>query len=220
MLESAAGGALPGEVVGVGSELPAQMDAEGFRRRHRLLGPFLLYVGRIDRNKGCPELFDFFLRYRRETGSALKLVLVGGALLPVPDDPAIVALGFLPEGEKWDSLGASLVLVIPSRLESLSMVTLEAFWAERPVLANARCEVLRGQCRRANGGLYYATYDEFREALALLEGEPGLRQALGRNGHAYFEAHYAWEVIEEKYLNLLSRILGRKVPSLDAGAPP
>ena len=87
------------------------------------------------------------------------------------------------------------------------------------MLANARCDVLRGQCRRANGGLYYATYDEFREALAVLEGQPGLRESLGKNGHAFFEAHYAWEVIEEKYLNLLSQILGRKVPSLaNAGA--
>ena len=35
---------------------------------------------------------------------------------------------------------------MPSRLESLSMVTLEAWWAERPVLVNGKCEVLRGQC--------------------------------------------------------------------------
>ena len=62
---------------------------------------------------------------------------------------------------------------MPSWLESLSMVTLESFWAERPVLANARCDVLRGQCRRSNAGLYYATYDEFREALALLERDAG-----------------------------------------------
>ena len=220
MLEGASGGPLPGEVVGVGSELPARMDPEAFRLGHGLRGPFLLYVGRIDRNKGCDELFDFFLRYRRETGTALKLVLIGKAVLPVPDDPAIVPLGFLPDQAKWDALAASLALVMPSRLESLSMVTLEAFWAERPVLANARCEVLRGQCRRANGGLYYATYDEFREALALLEARPGLGQALGRNGRAYFDTHYTWDAIERKYLDLLARILprGAALPA-NAAAP-
>ncbi len=220
MLERAAGGSLPGEVVGVGSELPTRIDPDGFRRTHGIAEPFLLYVGRIDRNKGCAELFDFFLRYKRETGSALKLVLIGKAVLPVPEDPAIVSLGFLPDQQKWDALRASLGLVMPSWLESLSMVTLEAFWAERPVLANARCEVLRGQCRRANGGLYYATYDEFREALALLEGQPGLRLTLGRNGRAYFEAHYAWDVIERKYQDLLARILGRSAPlPAGTGAP-
>ena len=220
MLEGAAGGPLPGEVVGVGSELPVSLDPEGFRRTHGLRGPFLLYVGRIDRNKGCAELFELFRRYRQETGSALKLVLIGKAVLEVPDDPAIVSLGFLPDQAKWDALGACLALVMPSWLESLSMVTLEAFWAERPVLANARCDVLRGQCRRANGGLYYATYDEFREALALLEATPGLGQTLGRNGRAYFDAHYTWDVIEGKYLDLLARILPRGAPLLaGAGAP-
>jgi glycosyltransferase involved in cell wall biosynthesis len=206
MLEGVAGGPLPGEVVGVASELPAEMDGERFRRRHGLEGPFLLYVGRIDRNKGCDELFDFFLRYRRETGSPLRLVLIGRSVLSVPDDPAVHALGFLSDGEKWDALAASLGLVMPSSLESLSMATLEAFWAERPVLANARCDVLRGQCRRSNAGLYYATYDEFREALARLEADAELRRALGRSGRAFFDRHYDWEVIEGRYLDLLARV--------------
>jgi glycosyltransferase involved in cell wall biosynthesis len=133
-------------------------------------------------------------------------VLIGKDVLPIPDDPAIVPLGFLSDQEKWDALAASVALVMPSWLESLSMVTLEAFWAGKPVLANARCDVLRGQCRRSNGGLYYATYDEFREALSLLEGSAGLREVLGRNGRAYFEAHYSWDVIAQKYLDLLSRV--------------
>jgi glycosyltransferase involved in cell wall biosynthesis len=86
------------------------------------------------------------------------------------------------------------------------MATLEAWWAERPVLVNAKCAVLRGQCKRANGGLYYATYDEFREALALLEGDARLRRSLGENGRRYFEANYAWPVVEGKYLDLLGRL--------------
>jgi glycosyltransferase involved in cell wall biosynthesis len=197
---------VPGDVVGVGSALPERLDPAGFRARHRLEGPFLLYVGRIDENKGCRQLFDFFRRYVKETGSTLKLALVGQEVLPVPRDPAIVHLGFLPDQEKWDALAAAQLLVIPSRYESLSMVTLEAWWAERPVLANAKCEVLRGQCLRSNAGLYYSSYEEFREALLLLERDEPLRRALGANGRRYFEAHYAWPVIEKKYLDLIARV--------------
>jgi glycosyltransferase involved in cell wall biosynthesis len=29
---------------------------------------------------------------------------------------------------------------------------------------------------------------------------------MGRNGRAYFERHYAWEVVERKYLDLLGRL--------------
>jgi glycosyltransferase involved in cell wall biosynthesis len=204
MLETAVGRALPGEIVGVGSALPVAVDGEAFRKRHAIEGPFLLYVGRIDLNKGCPELFQHFLRYRQETGSSLKLVLIGRALLQLPKDDSIRSLGFLPDEEKWDALDACLALAIPSRLESLSMVTLESFHAERPVVANAHCAVLRGQCRRSGGGLYYANYDEFREVLSVLEADPDLRARMGRAGHAYFETHYAWPVILEKYLRLIA----------------
>ena len=114
-------------------------------------------------------------------------------------------LGFLPDQDKWNALAAADLLVMPSRYESLSMVTLEAWWAERPVLANARCEVLRGQCQRSRAGLYYSTYEEFRETLALLESDDALRHALGSSGRRYFDAHYAWDVIERKYLQLLAR---------------
>jgi glycosyltransferase involved in cell wall biosynthesis len=201
---------VPGEVVGVGSALPERMDAGAFRVRHGLAGPFLLYVGRIDENKGCRQLFDFFRRYVKDTGSPLKLVLIGQALLPVPRDPAIVSLGFLPDQEKWDALAAAELLVIPSRYESLSMVTLEAWWAERPVLANAKCEVLRGQCLRSNAGLYYSSYEEFREALQLLESDASLRRRMGAAGRRYFDKNYAWPVIERKYLDLMARAAGAR----------
>lgn len=209
MLEGAVGRPLPGEIVGVGSALPGTLDPEGFRRRFGIDGPFLLYVGRIDRNKGCQELFDLFLRYRKETDSGLSLVLIGRALLDLPKDPSIKAIGFVEDAEKWNALSASMALAMPSRLESLSMVTLEAFFAERPVVANAACAVLRGQCRRSGGGLYYATYDEFREILALLERNRPLRERMGRAGRAYFEEHYAWPVILEKYLRLIEAAKAR-----------
>jgi glycosyltransferase involved in cell wall biosynthesis len=206
LIERAAGcERVPGDVVGVGSALPERLDPAGFRRRFHVEGPFSLYLGRIDRNKGCDDLFAFFRRYREETASKLKLVLVGKPVLPIPDDPGIVQLGFLPDTDKWDALAACEALMIPSRYESLSMVTLEAWWAGRPVLANAKCDVLRGQCRRANAGLYYSSYEEFKDALALLESSEALRRELGRNGRRYFEANYAWDVIEKKYLALLAR---------------
>ncbi len=206
MIEAASGNeSVPGDVVGVGSALPQRVEPEAFRRSYGIDSPFLLYVGRVDENKGCRELFTFFRRYREETGSSLRLVLVGKPVLPIPKDSAILHLGFLPDQDKWDALAASHALVMPSRYESLSMVTLEAWWAGRPVLANARCDVLRGQCQRSKAGLYYATFEEFREALSLLEGDEGLRRALGDNGRRYFASHYTWDIIEGKYLELLAR---------------
>src|SRR5262249_60229215 len=97
---------------------------------------------------------------------------------------------------------------MPSRHGGLSMVVLESWMMKRPVLVNGDCEVLRGQVIRAGGGLYYRRYEEFAGALDLLLAEPGLADTLGRQGHAYFEANYAWDVIVDKYERLLRQVAG------------
>ena len=118
-----------------------------------------MYVGRIDANKGCQELFDFFLRYLGASERDLELVLIGTAAMPIPAHPRIRHLGFVDDRDKFDVLAAAEMLVMPSYYESLSMVALEAWALGRPVLANARCDVLLGQCLRSNAGLYYEDVD-------------------------------------------------------------
>ncbi len=197
---------VPGVVVGVGTETPAEAKAERFRARHGIDGDYIIYIGRVDQNKGCPQLFEYFQRFKGETGSPVKLVMIGGSVLPIPRHPDIRYLGILPEEDKFDALSGAQVLVMPSFYESLSMVTLEAWAMGRPVLANALCDVLQGQCRRSNGGLYYSDYREFREGLGLLLASSDLRTALGRNGRAYYQANYTWDAIEGKYLALLDQL--------------
>jgi glycosyltransferase involved in cell wall biosynthesis len=197
---------VPGLVVGVGTEVPSTYSAERFRRKHGVKGPYILYLGRIDQNKGCPHLFDHFLRFKKDTGSDVKLVLIGHTVLKIPSHPDVRFLGFLSEGDKFDALSGAELLVMPSFYESLSMVTLEAWALGRPVLANARCEVLKGQCLRSNGGLFYENYGEFREALKLILSDPRLRAVLGENGKAYYAANYTWDIIEHKYLAIMNAL--------------
>jgi len=124
----------------------------------------------------------------------------------IPSHSDIAYLGFLSEEDKFSALEGALLLMMPSFYESLSMVTLEAWALRIPVLANARCEVLKGQCMRSNAGLFYENYEEFREALGLLISSPGLCEAMGKNGQEYFRQNYTWEVIENKYLSILDQL--------------
>ena len=199
---------IPGDVVGVGSKILTHIFVKDFRKKYQIKGDYILYVGRIDENKGCHELFDFFLRFKAEAGSEIKLLLVGSTILKIPIHPDIIYLGFLPEEDKFAALEAALLLCMPSFYESLSMVTLEAWAMEKPVLANARCDVLKGQCARSRAGLYYSDYPEFRETLHLLLYRSELREMMGKNGCDYFHKNYAWEIIENKYLSLIDRLEG------------
>jgi glycosyltransferase involved in cell wall biosynthesis len=201
-----ANGNVPGVVVGIGSDVPSRTDAARFRRAHKLHRPFAIYVGRIDENKGCKELFDFFQRYAATFPRGLDLVLVGSAIIPVPQHPRIHHLGFLPDQDKFDAMAAADLLIMPSYFESLSMVALEAWALGRPVLANGRCDVLKGQCIRSGAGLYYERYEEFAETLYSLESNGPLHARLGRNGRDYFARHYTWPVIERKYLEMFDRL--------------
>ena len=197
---------VPGVVVGIGSDVPANAQPLRFRQKYRIRGPFAIYVGRIDQNKGCKELFDHFERYLGERSGQLSLVLIGHSLLPIPDHPRIRHLGFLDDADKFDAMAAAEVLVMPSYFESLSMVVLEAWALGRPVLVNGKCDVLKGQCIRSNAGLYYEHYAEFSEALSALERNRWLSGSLGKNGRHYFREHYDWPVIERKYLDMFARL--------------
>jgi glycosyltransferase involved in cell wall biosynthesis len=197
---------VPAVVVGIGSDIAPNPQPARFRQKYQVQGPFAIYVGRIDKNKGCPELFEYFQGYLRDPFGQLSLVLVGQSLLPVPEHPRIRHLGFLDDADKFDAMAAADLLIMPSYFESLSMVALEAWAMGRPVLANGRCDVLKGQSIRSNAGLYYESYAEFLETLRALEHNRWLSAALGRHGRQFFREHYDWPVIERKYLNMFDRL--------------
>lgn len=194
-----------GPVVGVAVDRLVDIDPLRFRRDYGIDSGFLLYVGRIDPSKGCDELFNFFLRHRAARYKPDKLVLLGKSVMSIPDHPDIITLGFVPEQTKWDALAACDALVMPSPHESLSMVLLEAWSVGKPVIVNGRCEVLVGQCHRANGGVWYENFEGFSAGLSCLqEGRnPG---TLGRQGWRFVNAHYSWPVIEQAYLNVIDSL--------------
>jgi glycosyltransferase involved in cell wall biosynthesis len=196
--------AIYGAVVGIGSEVPIHFDPAGTCQKLEITGKYVVYIGRLDENKGVPELLRFYLRLLAEEKNVLNLVLIGQALIAIPEHPGIRHVGFMNNKEKFDLLKGAEFLIIPSQFESLSMVTLEAWAVGKPVVANGRTEVLRGQCQHSNAGLWYTNYDEFKEAFLFLQENEELRKQLGENGKKYFYDHYAWEKIENKYLKIIA----------------
>lgn len=85
------------------------------------------------------------------------------------------------------------------------MVLLEAWNHGLPALVNARCAVLRGQVRRADGGLYYRTSGEFAAALDWLLNQPEAARRLGTQGLAYVEREYRWPVVMNRIESLLQQ---------------
>lgn len=197
---------IPGLIGGAGVDIPSDVSAERFRQKYGIQDPYMIYVGRIDTGKNCEQLFDYFLRYRKEHPSSLKLVLLGKAVIPVPEDEDIISLGFVSDEDKYDGIAGSEFLVLPSLFESLSIVVLEAFALSRPVLVNGACEVLKAHCEKSGGGFFYMDYDRFSEYVMKLLQDQNLKETMGAAGKAYVQRSYNWDLIIRKLCDLIMYI--------------
>ncbi len=171
---------------------------------------FLLYVGRIDRNKGCHTLFEYFIQHLADGGTDTTLVLAGPATIPVPAHSRIRALGFVDEAVRDALLADAQALVVPSPFESLSIALLEAWNHAVPALVNGDCRVLQGQVRRANGGLFYRSATEFMESLTWLFSHDEQARTLGLQGLRYVDSEYRWPVVMDRVEWLLREIRRRR----------
>jgi glycosyltransferase involved in cell wall biosynthesis len=185
---------IPHTVLGVGIETPDIPNTAVTET------DYLLYMGRVDPSKGSDKLFDYFLAYKRQTQDPVKLVLVGTPLMPIPNHPDIVALGYLPGDERFAWLQKASVYVHPSPYESLSMSTLEAWSLGVPVLVNGQAAPLKAHIQRSNGGFYFLSQDEFLAHLRRLRAESALRAEMGARGRAYVQEFYEWRKITEGHI--------------------
>lgn len=217
-----------GPPIGVGIEPPPTTDPTGFRKRFRISGPFMLYVGRVDNLKGCWQLYEFYKQLKRPSDTSHKervsflrkimshkvstrwkdwgLVYVGKVVSKYSKRRDIKMLGVCDEQTKWDAIAACDVLILPSEFESLSMVILEAWAVKKPVLVNAKCAVTVGQCHRSQGGFGYNSFEEFSILLEKVT-TPEVSKMLGENGYKFVMENYAWPVIEKKFLEALEPFL-------------
>ncbi len=178
-------------------------DGERFRKQHGITEPFILYTGRLEGAKNMPLLIHHFLKYKAEKKSSVKLVLMGQGPEEIPDHPDIRAVGFRPVQEKLDAYAAATVFCQPSVNESFSIVIMESWLANTPVLVHRDCAVTHYHVLRSNGGLAFRTAEDFSANLDLLLGNDNMRQKLGDNGCSYVRNEYAWPQVMERFLSAL-----------------
>ena len=194
---------IPCEVMGVGVDVPEEVDAQRFKEKYGL-DDYIIYVGRIEESKGCDWLFKYFMEYKKEyPESSLKLVLMGKPVMQIPKHQDIISLGFVSDQDKYDGIAGSRSLMLPSPFESLSISVLEAMTLGIPVIVNGRCEVLKGHCVKSNAGFYYYDYVEFREFLNYLLDHPDDYQRMSENAKQYVHENYRWNVIMDKFERLI-----------------
>ncbi|MFK7803867.1 MAG: glycosyltransferase family 4 protein [Anaerolineae bacterium] len=202
-------------VLGEGVDISAEdsdpaASGAAFRKKYRINGPYVLYAGRKDAGKNIGQLFSYWRYYQHESGrfSKLKLILIGPGDAQIPYDmtDSVLDLGYVSAEDKRNAFAGATLFCQPSLNESFSLVLMDAWLAEKPVLVNGLSDVLVEHVRRSNGGLYYGNTEEFIAMVDWILDHAEESAAMGKNGRAYVENEYAWDKIMAGYIKLIEEI--------------
>jgi len=180
--------------------------------------PFVLCVGRVERDKGTHALAELWRRYRRRRPDAPRLVLLGPVHEALAGDDDVLVAGRRSEEVKWGALRACEFLIAPSAWESFSLVVLEAWLAGRSVVVNGQCEATVEHCRRSGGGLWFSDVVEFDVVVDRLLSDGALRDHLAAQGGAYARRQFSWPAVVDRYAALADRIRASEGASEPEGA--
>jgi starch synthase len=197
--------------------------------------PYVLFVGRITRQKGILHLVNA-IRYLRADA---QVVLCAGA----PDTPEIAAeMSDAVERARTESTHTivwirdmlskekavhlythAAIFVCPSVYEPFGIINLEAMACETPVVASAVGGIPEVVVHGETGLLVPtnpvsatdvepADPDQFSRALAaavnLLLLDPELRQSMARKARARVEEHFSWSSIARQTVEFYRHLIG------------
>jgi glycosyltransferase involved in cell wall biosynthesis len=120
-----------------------------------------------------------------------------------------VQLDAVSEGEKSYLLRRCLALANPSRLESFSLVIMEAWRAGRPVIVHEKCDATAGHVRRCKGGFAVADAAGYAQALNDFITRPDEASRMGAAGMDYVETNFSEAAIAKNLSNVLDRFVPR-----------
>ncbi|EPD66903.1 corynebacterium family glycogen synthase [Streptomyces sp. HGB0020] len=185
--------------------------------------PYVLFVGRITRQKGVPHL----LRAVRDIDPAAQVVLCAGA----PDTPEIdqefrelhEELSRVREGVHWipqmlprpeviQLLTHAAAFVCPSVYEPLGIVNLEAMACGTPVVAS-RVGGIPEVVDDGRTGLLVTVDDDFEASLARaldsVIGDPETARRMGEAGRERAVGEFGWDAVARRTVRLYEEILKR-----------
>lgn len=205
----------PQVLMGLGVEEIGESEGADPRRARARVGlgddPYLLYIGRVDDQKGTGLLWRAFQAYKRRRPGRLRLVLVGQVVDAPERDPDIVVTDMVDDAVKWGLLRGARVLVAPSPHEAFSITVVEALSAGAPVIVNAACAATREHCERSGAGMWFEDFAEFEAIVDRMTGDVDLYERMRSNGLRYVARRYRWPVILDRYRGFLARV-GNGVP--------
>lgn len=191
-------------------------NTDAFRKKFKLGDRrFILFVGRLNEIKGPDLLLEAFHQLN-DLLPDVDLLFVGpdGGMLNALEASVQQAnltgrvhfIGYLGGSDKTAAYQAAEILVIPSRLEAMSIVALEAGICGTPVLLTDQCGF--GQLSEVGGGwVVRATAAGLAQGITNVFNNPESRDLAAIIIKSYIAEQYTWDVVVLAYKNLYRKIL-------------
>lgn len=178
---------------------------------------FLLFVGKLEANKGARELIAVLgqVAPRLPAGQRLPLLVAGAGSLAPWMEAELAAAGWPAQFLQWADhdqvlrlLHRTALLLFPSRWEEpLSRVLLEACACGAPILAMATGGTGEIITDGINGALVPPAVAPFGKRLLALLGNPQERRRLGRGAHRTARERFAAPVVAGQVEALYNALL-------------
>lgn len=190
-------------LLGAGVDSQYQPHPNDFLKKYKVDAPFILYAGRKDEGKNVHTLIKYFAEYKKRNHNALKLLLMGGGKIEISKETKdnIIDIGFVPIQDKFDAYAAAEFLCQPSKNESFSLVIMESWLCNKPVLVHEDCSVTKNFAIESGGGLFFKDYYDFEGCINYFLSHSQNAEQMGKNGREYVMDNFIWDVIVEKYIN-------------------
>lgn len=175
-------------------------DLNAFRNIYQNEDPYLLILGRKSGAKGYRSVIEATEKLSKD-GLAINLVMIG------PDDdgvvinsPHVTYLGRQPREVVRGALMGCLALVNMSSSESFGIVLLEAWLANKPVVANKSCVAFHDMAVHGENALL-VTPEGLPEALTHIVSDSALCQRLASNGFMTAQ-NFSWDSVENQFVEI------------------
>ena len=212
---------------GVETALFSPRDGQELRRSIQAEGKFVVsYIGTLGMAHGLETLIEAAGKLQQTSPNVLFLLLGEGVdrerILTLAASKGLTNLRFVPQQAREkipDYIAASdvcLVLLKKSEVFETVIPTkmLEFMSCGRPVILGVNGQA-RQLLEQARGGIYVEPENPLAliEAIQKVQGEDFLRSSMGRNGRECIVRNLSRESTAEAYLEVLSRVTGRKDPT-------
>jgi len=192
----------------------AYLDAGDVKRAYGIhpFAPLILFIGRLVYQKG-PDLFIEAIRKVCQHRWDAKVIVAGDGgmrqyLQERARDLPVNFIGYIPDSEYIRILNACDLVVIPSRNEPFGLVLLEAWSAEKPVVACDVGGLSENINTFVNGIKVQPESGSLAWGINTMIDDPVNAQVLGRRGRTKVDRQFLWNSIANRMANTYSRVSG------------